>query len=97
MANTTTVLEADGTDSEACFAGTIAGYNGNNRIQTKEEFVSTNESSSWDSVKWGVKTLVQEVLDLIWINSHNACVGTDNSYLYYRSQWSEYCCHGCER
>ncbi|WP_367281228.1 S-layer homology domain-containing protein [Collinsella tanakaei] len=70
MANTTTVLEADGTDSEACFAGTIAGYNGNNRIKTKGIRLSNAKLEVANSVKWGVGTQVKED-GTVFVNAHN--------------------------
>ena len=53
VTNSTVVLEADGTDSEACFSGVIAGYDGKGLISTYGIKLAGNQSVIDDSVNWG--------------------------------------------
>lgn len=52
VTNSKVVLEADGTDPEACFAGIIAGYDGGNKVSTYGVMLKNNTGEIDDSVVW---------------------------------------------
>ena len=52
VTNSKVVLEADGTDPEACFAGIIAGYDGGNKVSTYGVMLKNNTGEIADSVVW---------------------------------------------
>lgn len=52
VTNSKVVLEADGTDPEASFAGIIAGYDGGNKVSTYGVMLKNNTGEIDDSVVW---------------------------------------------
>ena len=75
ISDTTTVLEADGTDPEACFAGTIAGYNGNDSIKTNGIRLSNAKLEVADSVDWGVESQTKDDGTVFVVNAYNNYYG----------------------
>ena len=53
VTNCEVVLEADGTDKEACFSGILVGYDGNNATKTNGIRLSGNKCTIDSSVNWG--------------------------------------------
>ena len=58
--NSEIVLEADGTDPEASFAGVVLGYGGKKASIENGIALSGNKTTVADSVKWGTEVLVDE-------------------------------------
>lgn len=58
--NTEIVLEADGTDPEACLSGVVVGYDGNNATVVNGVALEGNRTTVSDSVKWNTEVLIDE-------------------------------------
>ena len=53
VTNCDVVLEADGSDKEACFSGVLVGYDGNNLAKTNGIKISNSSCIIDSSVNWG--------------------------------------------
>ena len=53
VTNCDVVLEADGSDKEACFSGILVGYDGNNSAKTNGVKISNSNCIIDSSVNWG--------------------------------------------
>ena len=81
VTNSTVVLEADGIDSEACFSGIIAGYDGNHRISTYGIKLEGNQNVIDESVVWGEEIVYDSITGVASVEKYGTKWGlTCNTY-----------------